>query len=143
MPTRVKAVPLDTYISWVSSQFDEKTNAAIFLSRPVENMQTLLLDLFATIATTCAMGVIVSTNSIHSVISPILVFCNATGLLLTLSTKVEFIAIMFLIIYVGAIAVLSLFVVMTSNVREADTNWLRWVPVGGPTILCFSAVPCV
>lgn len=103
-------------------------------------MQTLLLDLFATVATTCAMGVIVSTNSIHSVIFLILVFCNATGLLLVLTPKIEFIAIMFLIIYVGAIAVLFLFVVMMLNVREADTNSKR-LRYFAAIVLCFSAVP--
>jgi NADH-quinone oxidoreductase subunit J len=103
-------------------------------------MQTLLLDLFATVATTCAMGVIVSTNSIHSVISSILVFCNATGLLLVLTPKIESIAIMFLIIYVGAIAVLFLFVVMMLNVREADTNSKRLRYFAACT-LCISAVP--
>jgi NADH-quinone oxidoreductase subunit J len=76
------------------------------------------------------MGVIVSTNPIHSVIFLILVFFNATGLLIVLTPKTEFIAVMFLIIYVGAIAVLFLFVVMMLNVRDADTNWSRYfVPV--------------
>lgn len=106
-------------------------------------MQTLLLDLFASIALTCAMGVIVSTNSIHSVIFLILVFCNATGLLLLLSTRAEFIAIMFLIIYVGAIAVLFLFVVMMLNVREGGSGHQRLVvAVAAVTaaLLCFSAV---
>ena len=98
-------------------------------------MQTLLLDLFASIALTCAMGVIVSTNSIHSVIFLILVFCNATGLLITLSPKIEFIAIMFLIIYVGAIAVLFLFVVMMLNVREAPASWQGQAATAGACLL--------
>lgn len=103
-------------------------------------MQTLLLDLVVVTTTTCAMGVIVSTNSIHSVISSILVFCNATGLLLLLSTRAEFIAIMFLIIYVGAIAVLFLFVVMMLNVREGGAGHHRLVVATGAIttiILCF------
>jgi len=59
--------------------------------------------------------VILSKNPINSVIFLILVFCNATGLLLLL--KVELLAMMFIIIYVGAIAVLFLFVVMMLNIK--------------------------
>lgn len=104
-------------------------------------MQTLLLDLSASIALTCAMGVIVSTNSIHSVISSILVSRNATGLLLLHTSSAEFIAIMFLIIYVGAIAVLFLFVVMMLNVREGGSGHQRLVVATAAATLCFSAVP--
>lgn len=64
--------------------------------------------------------VIASKNPIHSVVFLILVFCNATGLLLLL--KIEFIAMMFLIIYVGAIAVLFLFVVMMLNIKINELN---------------------
>ena len=78
-------------------------------------LQTFLLDLFASIALISATMVIVSTNPIHSVVFLILVFCNAAGLLLLV--KIEFIAMMFLIIYVGAIAVLFLFVVMMLNIK--------------------------
>ena len=94
-------------------------------------IHTLLLDLFASIALISASMVIVSKNPIHSVIYLILVFCNATGLLILL--QMEFIAMMFLIIYVGAIAVLFLFVVMMLNIKvnELHENWLRYLPVGG------------
>jgi NADH:ubiquinone oxidoreductase subunit 6 (subunit J) len=78
-------------------------------------IHTLLLDLFGSIALISAAMVIVSKNPIHSVIFLILVFCNTAGLLALL--KLEFIAMMFLIIYVGAIAVLFLFVVMMLNIK--------------------------
>ena len=78
-------------------------------------IHTLLLDLFGSIALISAAMVIVSKNPIHSVIFLILVFCNTAGLLTLL--KIEFIAMMFLIIYVGAIAVLFLFVVMMLNIK--------------------------
>lgn len=74
-----------------------------------------LLDLFASLALISATMVIVSKNPIHSVAFLTLVFCNATGLLILL--KIEFIAMMFIIIYVGAIAVLFLFVVMMLNIK--------------------------
>ena len=81
--------------------------------------------------------VIASKNPIHSVVFLILVFCNATGLLLLL--KLEFIAIMFLIIYVGAIAVLFLFVVMMLNIKlnQLNENWVRYLPIGGIISLIF------
>lgn len=78
-------------------------------------VHTILFDLFASLAFATACGVIFSKNPIHSVIFLILVFCNATGLLLLF--KVELIAMMFIIIYVGAIAVLFLFVVMMLNIK--------------------------
>jgi NADH-quinone oxidoreductase subunit J len=78
-------------------------------------MHTLLFNLYASLAIAAGMGVIVSTNPIHSVLFLILVFCNATGLLLLF--KIELVAIMFIIIYVGAIAVLFLFVVMMLNIK--------------------------
>lgn len=81
----------------------------------------LLFDLFASIALIASGMVIVSKNPIHSVIFLILVFCNATGLLLLL--KAQFIAFMFLIIYVGAIAVLFLFVVMMLNIKLNELGW--------------------
>lgn len=83
-------------------------------------IQTLLLELFASIALISAIMVIGAQNPIHSVIFLILVFCNSTGLLILL--KIEFIALMFLIIYVGAIAVLFLFVVMMLNIKLSELS---------------------
>ncbi len=81
---------------------------------------SFLVNTFALLALLSAIMVIASKNPIHSVVFLILVFCNATGLLLLL--KLEFIAIMFLIIYVGAIAVLFLFVVMMLNIKLNQLN---------------------
>ena len=100
-------------------------------------MQTWLLNIFTLIALMSAIMVIASKNPIHSVVFLILVFCNATGLLLLL--KIEFIAMMFLIIYVGAIAVLFLFVVMMLNIKinELNENWGRYLPIGGVISMIF------
>jgi len=75
--------------------------------------------------------VIGSPNPIHSVLFLILVFCNASALLIFL--EVEFLAMIFLVIYVGAIAVLFLFVVMMLNINmaELNENILRYLPIGG------------
>lgn len=101
------------------------------------HIQTLLLELFASIALISAVMVIGAQNPIHSVIFLILVFCNATGFLIIL--KIEFIALMFLIIYVGAIAVLFLFVVMMLNIKisELNQNWVRYLPIGSLISLIF------
>lgn len=101
-------------------------------------MQIFLLDLFVAIATMCAMGVIGSTNPIHSVIFLVLVFANTTGLLLTLTPKLEFIAIMFLIIYVGAIAVLFLFVVMMLSIRVERPDRLSRLAIASLAIIVAS-----
>ena len=87
-------------------------------------IHTILFNLFASLAIATGIGVIISKNPVHSVVFLILVFCNATGLLLLF--KIELLAMMFIIIYVGAIAVLFLFVVMMLNIKMnevgTDTN---------------------
>jgi NADH-quinone oxidoreductase subunit J len=94
-------------------------------------IHTILFYLFASIALISSIMVIVAKNPIHSVISLILTFTNVTGLLILL--KIEFIAMMFIIIYVGAIAVLFLFVVMMLNIKlnELSENLWRYLPIGG------------
>lgn len=89
--------------------------------------------------------VISSKNPVSSVLFLVLVFCNATGLLILL--EVEFIALIFLVVYVGAIAVLFLFVVMIlspkiENVKELNfitlrTEIFRYLPIGGLLGLVF------
>lgn len=95
------------------------------------NIELSLFYLFASIAFVSAIMVIGARNPIHSVLFLILVFCNAAGLLLLL--EVEFLAMVFLIVYVGAIAVLFLFVVMMLNVKviEFHENISRYLPIGG------------
>ncbi len=78
-------------------------------------MHILLFNLYSSLALTASIGVIISQNAIHSVIFLILVFINTTGLLLLF--KIELLAMMFIIIYIGAIAVLFLFVVMMLNIK--------------------------
>ena len=72
-----------------------------------------------------------SKNPVHSVLFLILVFFNSAGLLLLLG--LDFFALIFLVVYVGAIAVLFLFVVMMLNIKLAEINEkkLRYLPIGG------------
>jgi NADH:ubiquinone oxidoreductase subunit 6 (subunit J) len=81
--------------------------------------------------------IIASKNPIHSILYLILVFCNVTFVLIILG--VEFIAIIFLIVYVGAIAVLFLFVVMMLNIKilELDEVFWRYIPAGLLISSCF------
>lgn len=81
--------------------------------------------------------VIRSKNPVHSVLFLILVFCNAAGLLVLI--ELDFFAMIFLVVYVGAIAVLFLFVVMMLNIRvsELNENVLRYLPIGGLIGLIF------
>lgn len=84
-----------------------------------------------------AILVIGAKNPVHSVLFLILVFCNAAGLLILL--EVEFLAMIFLIVYVGAIAVLFLFVVMMLNIKliELSENLLLYLPIGAILALLF------
>ena len=79
------------------------------------NFETIFFYTFSTIALTSAIFVIYSTNTIYSAFFLILVFTNSTGLLLI--SEVEFLSIMLIIIYVGAITVLFLFVIMMLDVN--------------------------
>ena len=98
----------------------------------------LLIDIsfyvFSIVILSSALLVVVSRNPVHSVLFLVLVFCNAAGLLLLLET--EFLAMLFLVVYVGAIAVLFLFVVMMLNVAQQKNQWFsaekssKHIPIG-------------
>lgn len=73
--------------------------------------------------------VIYSINPIHSILSLILLFCSSSVFLLFFN--VEFLALMFIIIYVGAISVLFLFVIMMLNIKliEVNDNLIKYLPI--------------
>lgn len=73
-------------------------------------------------------------NPVHSVFSLILTFCISSCLLLAIN--IDFLAIIFIVVYVGAIAVLFLFVVMMLNIKlvQFTENIVRYIPFG--IILC-------
>jgi NADH-quinone oxidoreductase subunit J len=77
-------------------------------------LQALFFYLFAFIAVASAFMVISARNPVHSVLFLILTFINAAGLLLL--TGAEFLAMILLVVYVGAVAVLFLFVVMMLDI---------------------------
>jgi NADH-quinone oxidoreductase subunit J len=90
----------------------------------------LAFYLFATIAVIGALNVIFQRNPVHSVLWLIVTFFNAAGLFVLLGA--EFIAMILVVVYVGAIAVLFLFVVMMLdiNVTEIREGFLKYLPVG-------------
>ena len=101
------------------------------------SVEQTLFYLFSSLALVCSTMVISSRNPVYSVLFLILVFVNVSGLLLLLG--LDFFAMVFLVVYVGAIAVLFLFVVMMLNVKiaEMSENTLRYLPVGGLIGLIF------
>jgi NADH-quinone oxidoreductase subunit J len=86
--------------------------------------------LFATLTIVPALAVIFARNPVHSVLWLILAFFNAAGLMLLLGA--EFIAMLVVIVYVGAVAVLFLFVVMMLDIDFASlrTGFTRNLPFG-------------
>lgn len=89
-------------------------------------IEGLIFYLFAAILTGSALAVIASRNPVHGVLFLILAFFNAAGLFILLGA--EFLAMLLVIVYVGAVAVLFLFVVMMLNVtverfREGLTKY--------------------
>lgn len=73
---------------------------------------------FAALIILCGVMVISSRNPVHSVLWLIFAFCNGSGLMVLMGA--EFIAMMLIIIYVGAVAVLFLFVVMMLDIKFAE-----------------------
>nr|AHX02549.1 NADH dehydrogenase subunit 6 [Sebdenia flabellata] len=94
------------------------------------NIDFLLFSFFSIFALFSSLMVINLKNAVHSVLFLILVFCNVAGLLLLLGA--EFLSFMLLIVYVGAIAVLFLFVVMMLNVKTESTKLSSFsiIPIG-------------
>lgn len=76
-----------------------------------------------------SLCVILCRNPIHSILFLVLVFFTATNLLLLYN--IEFLALIFLIVYVGAIAVLFLFVIMMLNIRiiELNEDVFKFLPI--------------
>jgi NADH-quinone oxidoreductase subunit J len=86
--------------------------------------------LFAGVTVASAFMVIASRNPVHSVLFLILAFCSAAGLFLLMGA--EFLAMILVVVYVGAVAVLFLFVVMMLDVDFAQLRqgFLQYLPIG-------------
>jgi len=93
-------------------------------------IQALFFYLFAGVCVASALMVISSRNPVHSVLFLILAFVNAAGLFVLMGA--EFLAMILIVVYVGAVAVLFLFVVMMLDVDFAELRqgFLNYMPVG-------------
>ncbi len=94
-------------------------------------VQALVFYLFSTVAIGAAVMVISARNPVHSVLFLILAFFNAAGLFVLMGA--EFIAMILVVVYVGAVAVLFLFVVMMLDISfvEMRQGFLQYMPIGG------------
>jgi NADH-quinone oxidoreductase subunit J len=93
-------------------------------------IQALAFYLFAAIAVASGVMVISARNPVHSVLFLILAFFNGAGLFVLMGA--EFLAMILVVVYVGAVAVLFLFVVMMLdiNIVELRQGFLQYLPVG-------------
>lgn len=93
-------------------------------------IQSAIFYLFSAVLLASAVMVVSARNPVHAVLFLILCFFNAAGLFLLMGA--EFIAFILVIVYVGAVAVLFLFVVMMLdiNFRELRLGFRRYLPIG-------------
>ncbi|CCE01993.1 NADH-quinone oxidoreductase subunit J [Bradyrhizobium sp. STM 3809] len=93
-------------------------------------LPALFFYLFAAVCVASAVMVIVSKNPVHSVLYLILAFVNASGLFVLMGA--EFLAMILVVVYVGAVAVLFLFVIMMLDVdfTELREGFLQYMPIG-------------
>ena len=93
-------------------------------------IHALTFYLFATIAVAAGVLVISARNPVHSVLFLILAFFNAAGLFVLMGA--EFLAMILVVVYVGAVAVLFMFVVMMLDINfvEMRQGFLQYLPTG-------------
>jgi NADH-quinone oxidoreductase subunit J len=105
----------------------------------LNGIEAVFFYLFAFVAVGSAFMVISARNPVHSVLFLILTFVNAAGLFLL--TGAEFLAMILLVVYVGAVAVLFLFVVMMLDVdfAELKSGALQYAPIGAIVGLILAA----
>ncbi|KRB80712.1 NADH:ubiquinone oxidoreductase subunit J [Sphingomonas sp. Root710] len=102
-------------------------------------IQTIAFYLFATLVIASAVLTILARNPVHSVLWLILAFFNAAGLMILVGA--EFIAMLLVIVYVGAVAVLFLFVVMMLDIDFAElrAGFAQYLPFGVLLVIVLAA----
>ena len=93
-------------------------------------VQTIMFYIFAALAVAAGVLVVSARNPVHSVLFLIVAFFNAAGLFVLIGA--EFLAMILVIVYVGAVAVLFLFVVMMLDIDFAQLRggFVRYLPIG-------------
>ena len=94
-------------------------------------IQTIMFYVLAVVTVGAGVMVIASRNPVHSVLFLILAFFNSAGLFVMMGA--EFLAMILIVVYVGAVAVLFLFVVMMLDINFAElrAGFLQYLPIGG------------
>ncbi len=94
-------------------------------------LTAIFFYLFASVTIGAAFMVITARNPVHAVLFLILAFVNSAGLFMLAGA--EFLAMILIVVYVGAVAVLFLFVVMMLDVNfsELRAGYLDYLPIGG------------
>jgi NADH-quinone oxidoreductase subunit J len=94
------------------------------------DLQAIAFGVLAIVSVVSAFLVVMSKNPVHSVLFLILTFFTAAGLFVLLGA--EFLAMLLVVVYVGAVAVLFLFVVMMLDVdfSQLREGFVRYLPVG-------------
>jgi NADH-quinone oxidoreductase subunit J len=94
-------------------------------------IQAIAFYIFAAVCVASGVMVISARNPVHSVLFLILAFFNAAGLFVLMGA--EFLAMILVVVYVGAVAVLFLFVVMMLDINFAElrSGFLQYLPIGG------------
>lgn len=96
--------------------------------RRLESQILRMTTVFGTIAIISSIMVITEKNTIHSVFYLVMSFVNTAIILII--TGVDYLGLLIIIVYVGAIAILFLFVVMMINIKSEETNRTRYTPIG-------------
>jgi len=125
------------FIQFAVSELNSAVSLFTAIAAISNTADHLLFYMFSSVVILSGIMVIRAKNPVHSVLFLIFVFCNVAGLLILLG--LDFFAMIFLVVYVGAIAVLFLFVVMMLNIKlvEINENILRYLPIGGLIGLIF------
>ncbi|PWA94229.1 NADH dehydrogenase subunit 6, mitochondrion [Artemisia annua] len=105
--------------------------------RPKEGRRTMILYVLSSLALVSSLMVVRAKNPVHSVLFPIPVFRNTSGLLLLLG--LDSFTMIFIVVYIGAIAISFLFVVMMFHIQIAEIHEevLHYLPVSGIIGLIF------
>ena len=90
----------------------------------------LAFNVFAILTVGCGLGVVLARNPVHSVLFLIMAFISTAGLFVLMGA--EYLAFLLVVVYVGAVAVLFLFVVMMLDVDFAElrAGYARYLPIG-------------
>ena len=102
-------------------------------------MQAVAFYILALVSVAAALGVVSSKNPVHSVLFLITAFFSAAGMFVLMGA--EFLAMLLVVVYVGAVAVLFLFVVMMLDVDFAAfrQGFAKYLPIGGVVALALLA----